>query len=234
LSAWVDEYGPFPDNYVCVDLESTGITPQDKIVQIGWCLVKDRKTVLSQSVVLDWTRDSGTDQKWLVDTLERTRTKMVQKGKQYPWTMALLRERGKTPAAAVESFINACEPYDAYSTHYGWAFDYPRIGQLLDAYGHEFAPDQSRMIDTGLLTKACLTNTAPKRGESVSAYMRRIDAIRSSPRHNIEACMDLYGLDVAGAHKKNAHDGGYDAWLVALMTERVRHLENMNRNTSCQ
>lgn len=230
----MDHYGPLPDSYVCVDLESTGITPKDKVVQIGWCLVKDRKPVLSQSVVLDWTDDSTVDQKWLADTLERTRAKMESKGKQYPWTPRLLKEHGKTPQAAVEKFITACEPYDAYSTHYGWAFDYPRLGALFDAYGFEFAPSQARMIDTGLLTKAALTSTLPRHGETVAAYMRRIDAVRQSPRHNIEACVDLYGLNVAGAHKKNAHDGGYDAWLVALMTEKVRHFETVHRTSTCR
>lgn len=233
MSAWVDQYGPFPDDYVCVDLESTGITPQDKIVQIGWCLVKDRKPVLSQSVVLNWTVDPFVDQKWLVDTLERTRSKMEDKGKQYPWTVKLLREHGKTPADAINQFVTACKPYDAYSTHYGWAFDYPRLGALLDEHRHTFAPEQNRMLDTGLLTKAALTNTPPKHRETVAAYMRRIDAIRNSPRHNIEVCMDLYGLNVAGAHKKNAHDGGYDAWLVALMTEKIRHFENAHRTAQC-
>jgi hypothetical protein len=229
LSAWVDQYGPFPDSYVCVDLESTGITPQDKIVQVGWCLVKDRKPVLSQAVVLDWTDDAGTDQRWLLDTLEQTRHKMEQKGKQYPWTPRLLRERGKTPRAAVETFVAACRGYDAYSTHYGWAFDYPRLGALMDGFGFEFAPDQTRMLDTGLLTKACLVGVEPRPGETVSAYVRRVAAVRAAPRHNLEVCVDLYGLKTTGASTKNTHEGGYDSWLVALMTERLRHMEQAER-----
>lgn len=233
LVAWVDQYGPFPDDYVCVDLESTGITAQDKIVQIGWCAVKDRKPVLSHSIVIDWTTDHATDIRWLEKTLANTRVKMEQKGKQYPWTVELLRARGKKPRDAVATFANACKAYDAYSTHYGWAFDYPRLGKLMHECGSEFAPDQNRMLDTGLLTKACLTKTPVNSDESVAAYMRRVDNLRAAPRHNIEACVAMYGLKTSGAGVKNAHEGGYDAWLVFLITEQLRHLEKVERSKTC-
>jgi DNA polymerase III epsilon subunit-like protein len=233
LTAWTDQYGPFPDDYVCVDLESTGVTPQDKIVQIGWCTVKDRKPVLSHAIVIDWTTDHATDAKWLAKTLANTRAKMAEKGKQYPWTVDLLRSRGKKPRDAVATFANACKPYTTYSTHYGWAFDYPRLGKLMHECGLAFSPDQDRMLDTGLLTKACLTRTPPRPDETVAAYMRRVDSVRAAPRHNIEACIALYDLKTSGAGSKNTHEGAYDAWLVALMTEKLRHLEQVERSRKC-
>lgn len=229
LSDWVRLYGEFPDDYVCVDLESTGITERDKIVQIGWCLVRGRKPILTGSVVLDWTDDADTDQKWLAETINRTRKKMADKGKQYPWTIDLLKKSPYTPKGAVEKFVEVCNGYAAYSAHYGWAFDYPRLGSLMASFGVDFAPDTAKMYDTGMLTKACLVSIRPRDGESVPSYMKRINSARSAPRHNIETCVELYGLRAAGAATKNAHEGGYDAWLVALMTEKMRHLESSGR-----
>jgi hypothetical protein len=51
--------------------------------------------------------------------------------------------------------------------------------------------------------------------------------------HNIEACIALYDLKTSGAGSKNTHEGAYDAWLVALMTEKLRHLEQVERSRKC-
>src|ERR1035438_8533513 len=70
-----------PDNYLCGDTETSGVVVnQDLILQLGYCLVENRKAVDTQDILLNWPDSGLVPEEWLRDRLEETR-KHVEFGK---------------------------------------------------------------------------------------------------------------------------------------------------------
>lgn len=225
---WQQEYGPFADDYVAFDLESTGlaILGGDRILQFGFCVVKNRTAGLSADYLINWPGVlKGYQLSEFHHRLEATRARMTAKGKAFPWTTDLLRERGLHPDAAAEKISKLLGPDTAVAAHYGANLDFPMVGKFLADHGRAFAPDTSQMVDTCLLTRACILGVAPMAGEDPISYYRRIDALpHRGPRCSLEACVDHFDLAGGGASKVAQHLAAYDSWLVHLILEKLRSL----------
>jgi len=230
LVAWGVEYGSIPDDYITLDIESSGIdVNRDLPLQLGWCVVKNRKAVLEEDVLIDWTKTlTATQLDELAVRMDATRRRMAEKEKAYPWTIDMLRSKGMSAVKAVTRFASALGSNPTVAAHYGWLFDYPALGRTFDLIGQEFSPEHNRMYDTGLMLKACLVGISPARNEPLAAYTKRLHTARCSVRHNLEAASELFDLrTTSGADKGSQHRAGYDAWLVHLLLERLRPLMAM-------
>ncbi len=225
--SWAAEYGPIPDDYVALDVESSGIdTHRDLPLQLGWCVVKNRKAVLEADVLIDWTRTLSPAAVAELDArMTATRGRMAEKDKAYPWTLDMLRARGVSPVDAVDRLIAVLGPDPAVAAHYGFLFDYPCLGRTFELVGREFAPDLDRMLDTGLMIRACLVGVSPAWNETLPVYVKRLNAVRCGPRHNLAAAAEFFDLRAAsGVASKNCHTASYDAWIVHLLIEKLRGL----------
>lgn len=228
VTAWESVYGPIPDDYHAVDVESTGLSvDNDFILQVGYCRVRNRVPALSHAVVINWPDALPAARlSEFVHQLELTRERMVSKGKAYPWTVDLLRRRGRPPEEVATTLAAELGPEPAVAAHFGWFFDFPMIARLLARYGASpLAAYTHRMIDTCVLEKARLLGLYPRPGEDVGAYYRRVRETRGAPKHTLEACLDRLGLRAQGADPAATHDAGYDAWAVHLILEHWRRPE---------
>lgn len=225
LMAWAKEYGPPPRDYTCIDSETTGIDPvNDKILNLGYCVVQDGKPTLSVDLVVDWTAVmTAQELKELDRRMSTTRERMLAKNKAYPWTIDFLRKRGRPPAEVVSRFLTAIGTNPCLIGHYAMMLDLPLIGRMAAKYGAGLDVDMDRLYDTGLWAKACLISLSPAKGEDRLAYIRRIHDVRFGPKHSLEACVDRFGLAAQGVDKKHQHTtASYDSWLVALLVEKFR------------
>lgn len=225
LATWAAVHGPLPDDYLAVDVETAGLGEDDPVLQVGWCEVVGRRAVLEAALVIDWGAvldAAGRDA--LATRLARTRAVMAAKDKQYPWTLDFLARHGVHPAAAGQRLAAVLRPDRWYAAHFGWKFDYRRLGHLMArcAPAHPFEPDVARMLDTGLLVKACQTGVHARHGESPVGYARRVLDAPFRGRNALEACVELFDLRAGGAGTKAAHESSYDSWLVHLILEQLR------------
>ena len=224
-AAFAVAYGPWPDDYLVVDTETTGLDPDaDWPVQVGWCAVAGRRPLVNAAAALNWpdalpapALASFEDRLW------RTARKMAARGNRYPWTVALLREKGVQPAAGLARAFAARPPGGHYVAHYGWGFDYPLVGRVAADLGlDDFAPPHEHLWDTAMLVKACQTGLVPKPNEPLRRFLGRLNDAAPRGRYSLTACVSIFDLAAAGAAAKEAHDAGYDAWLSHLVFERLR------------
>lgn len=224
LDRWVEAYGPFPRDYLAVDVETTGLSPDDVPVQIGWCEVIDGKPAHNVARVIDWTQHfDRAALTALAARMEKTRAAMQSKGKAYDWTLDRLAERGKSPREVGAELSRLFRPDRAYVAHYGWGFDYRVIGAFMHAYATQpFSPEHENLIDTQVLVKACLLGVAPTRSEAVRDYIARVTNIRFRGGSSLEACVDLFRLQNSGVKQADLHAACYDAWATHLILEKLR------------
>lgn len=224
LIPWVHEYGPLPSDYLTLDTETSGLDAQrDKIVQIGWCRVANGKAVENGHLVVDWTAGaSPLEVSNLAADLEHVRSRMARRGNQYPWTIDLLRKRGRPPAEVAAALAAKFAEVTGFVTHYGWMLDYPMIGAFMAGQGRRFDPPHHQLYDTGLLVKMCLIGLTPVNGEPLRSFLLRLHQVISSPRHSLAACVSLFDLQAQGATTTACHEAAYDSWLVHLIFEALR------------
>ena len=219
-------YGGLPESYRVVDVETTGIDhDSDRVIQLGWCDVAGRRAVKNASAVVNWPAAmAAVEVAALAARLDKTRATMESRGNSYPWTVDLLRKVGLPPAEVWKKFTAGHRPTD-YVAHYGWLLDYGMIGRFAEATGASFAPDHAQLHDTGLLTKACLMSLRRRPDEGPRSYYLRVYQAGGSPRHNLERCLDLFGLHGSGAVKRHMHGSAdYDAWVTHLIFEKLRNM----------
>src|SRR5262245_7188623 len=97
-------FGAFPDQYIVIDLETSGFTrDKDLVVQIGFCEVRDGRPQRVESAVLDWTRYSGVNRAWLLDRLDYARLSCARRGVRFPWTWERVAQ-GVRPILALAHF----------------------------------------------------------------------------------------------------------------------------------
>jgi len=228
LLNYIKEYGPIPDDYVSIDIEASGLGERDLPLQIGWCIVKNRKPIVEVSHVIDWTSYLKSNEvEDLAKRMDDTRKKMDSKGYSYPWTIKMLKTRGKHPKEVAKKLFETIDNQYLVA-HYGWMFDYPVIGKYLSKYGnYNFSPDQSLLLDTGILVKSMLVSVSPSKGEPYHTYLKRIHSINTGHKHSVTACLDIFGLNSKGVNKSATHDSGYDSWLVHLILESLREKSNV-------
>lgn len=226
LRAWFDEYGLPPDDYLAVDIESSGVDHRkDYPVQFGWCRVVGRAAALGAAVAVDWSGLDRAEYDIFRARLAACRESMAARGNNYPWTPELLVRVGKAPGDAVAALADAFTPADdpAFVTHNGWAFDYPVIGRAFERYSRRaFAPHHDRMWDTAMMVKAAQVGLFPRRGEALRPYLLRLHEARPNGRYNLPECVRMFDLGDTGASVRHAHDAEYDSWLCHLVLERLR------------
>jgi len=223
--------GSLPDNYCAIDVETTGFDRKwDLIVEIGHCLVKDRKPVDKLSVVLDWTYRKDVDQTWLAERLCAVKAQIEEHpGQQFRVTPEVMRSHGMDPIEGLKfyhDFIRTLMNDDAFFLLHGHQFDESMMASTFRDYlgieGFQF--HESRVFDTGSIEKAGQAEhkLAPKAGESLRKYFRRVNVYRlKGARFKLSHCIRKYGLlDEVSA--KDFHGAEFDSYCCHLLFEKQR------------
>lgn len=223
LRSWFRNY-PIPRSYVAIDLETSGLdVEKDRVIHIGWCTVEDTRTVLSEGVVLDWTRVlNGPELAKFEHDLERTKRSMEARGNGYRWTVDEVRSRGVNPRDALDRFAMSRKDRPMVA-HHGWGFDYPMLGNLYKKFGLDFEVPHVDLLDTCLMARAILGPLEHLPNEDYRAYVRRLSQVRCA-KHTLRDCVTLFDLHQYGVDPKHGHDAEYDAWVCSLVLERMREL----------
>jgi DNA polymerase III epsilon subunit-like protein len=99
----------FPDNYLVIDLETTGLSRQEDLIgQIGYCVVQNRRPVKTYSAVLNWFRHADVDKPWLLNRLQSTKYQVEhdkatgrRNSRTYNLSPEFLLNHGGDPVAAL-------------------------------------------------------------------------------------------------------------------------------------
>ena len=155
---WARLGGNWPDIYLAIDVETTGLRlqpdlateqPADLITEVGYCFVVDNRIDIKGSVLVDWTQHPGVDPKWLKDRLQQRDDKYEIAGKSRPTDFDRLRELGFPPKEVFEFLYlwlsELCRYKIPVFAHNGYRFDEPHISRAFEILGicnnFSFGPD---------------------------------------------------------------------------------------------
>lgn len=225
-AAYAAAYGPFPDDYLAVDLETTGLDRTlDWPLQIGWCVVRGGRAASNAAVLVDWPSHVEEYRRAaFVDRLLATGKSMAHKGLSYPWTLEQLRAKGVSPQEAFRR-LYAQNPSKNWLAHFGWGFDFPCLGRAAQEAGAEpFEPEHEKLWDTAMLVKACQTGLTPRPGEPLRQFLLRLHDARAKGKFSLKECFSIFSLAELGAtpRAEYLHESAYDAWLTVLVFEKIK------------
>lgn len=231
---WVSTYGPFPSDYLSLDLEASGPdTDKDLIVECGWCRVKDNKVVDNDSILLNWIQSPYVDTNWLKKRMIETSDKMLKKrGHHYPFTFEGLA-KGVSPIKGLSSFlellIDCKENNTLLVTHNGIGFDFvilKRHFKKLLKIDYDFDPDL--IIDSGAIEKGeqsyeLLCNTEKAGHWAYRILMRTGDWNVAWGLHDY--CIPKYDLERRfNLDKSQYHTSKYDTYITSLLYQEYKAL----------
>jgi DNA polymerase III epsilon subunit-like protein len=236
FSYWANTYGEFPDDYLVIDIETSGPDiDKDLIVQIGWCHVIDRKPISNNGLLLNWDKSPLIDTNWLRHRLNETLDYMltVRQVDSYPWTYDAILS-GDSPLSVLTRFLNILREARTNNTllvaHNGVRFDCPVLSNHFRRFlkiHHDF--DDDEIWDTGALEKASQLNELLCEGESTNDFAYRV-TLRSNDygvKWNLhDFCIPKYDLDLFDLELNKAHTAPFDAYVTHLLFEQYRQLSN--------
>lgn len=228
----------FPDDYTTFDLETSGFDAEnDLILEVGLCMVRERRPVSVQLLVLDWTGHPEIDQTWLRERIRHTCARAAERGgrlassyerlhahpQAVPPVAALRLLQARLSAAAVEK--------EVLVGHNARSFDARFLKSHFRRWlAVDFAFGPGSLYDTGVLEKASQLGADGLMwaGETFEHYCARIV---SRPVKGVrwslnEHCTAKYGLleryrrDNPGAPRP--HEADFDALLCHYLFEELR------------
>ena len=230
--------GRIPENYLAVDIETSGFGGQCNILQIGHCLVEGGKVIDRNAFLLDWRQATITTpsrhvqwMKTLREDVDKLEAEMRSKGRHFHTTWDRLCQDGCDPIVILREY------HDWFSElkdrkwfilmHNGYAFDcrffHGHFKAFLDV---DWDFGDNTIIDTGAVFKAAQLNMFANPGESLRDFSGRVLQVRAkgvrwSLNDYVVPTMKLdskYQLN-----KESAHDAGYDSYVAHLMFEELRN-----------
>lgn len=229
-NAWAKVFGPFPEDYVTFDTETSGLdSDRDVIIQIGWCRVVRRKVVENKAIIMNW-RPILDDAEFqiLANRLQKTSNSMAGKGHDFLWSMDTMVKNGVPPIDAFSQFAKVLSRSPVLVGHNIWRHDYKFIDRCSRRLTQRpiGIPD-TRMFDTMSIVKAAQSGATPVPGDSYRSYSdRAANAGGNKYKCSLDRfCVETLELDKDyGVDVTKMHDAGYDAWVTALLVEQLRKL----------
>jgi DNA polymerase III epsilon subunit-like protein len=237
LTEWTEKFldwlgRPLPDNYLTFDCETTGLAQTwDLPVEIGHCVVRNRKVVHKGVYILNWVGWPGVETEWLAERFDKVRTAMAEQGKPYNYSVERLQAEGKAPEKVLayyhKLFTRNRREGAKFVSHNGWAFDSNILRETFSqscGLIWDFGVDE--MFDTGGMEKALRGELEPHPDEhTLKEFFLRVHARRlAGVRWAIEVCVDRYNLlEGTGLTKEDLHDAGKDSFVTHLLFEEHRN-----------
>jgi DNA polymerase III epsilon subunit-like protein len=216
-----------PDNYIVIDIETTGFNPVDNDVwQVG-CIVNgvNRKE-------LDITINIG-EEAALANTFELNR-----RAKEIIATEGFSAEDASV--MAIESYLNqistgisqdeainivgslcqgACHSGYWFAGHNFIRFDIPFLNRKFVQFGHNFVFPDRNLIDTGMLVKSAIMKRRKLASESNKLFYTNVANIRAK---GVYYALDKYCIPEFNlVDKYNICGSSHDALFDCLVTEKL-------------
>jgi DNA polymerase III epsilon subunit-like protein len=229
LRKWSKELGSLPRDYICYDLETTGIQfGDDLIVELGYCHVLDGRADTYNSHVIDWTRQPGIDQDWLKSKIDACTEHMRSNGRTYHMTYKRMQDDGSPPDIVFqeykELFEYARESKTLIVGHNAVQFDNVRFEDAIREWlGDEEWTFPEHVFDTAAVVKATLTGMPPLPEETLQQYFFRVlDRPAPGVKYNLDTfCVKQFKLldNYPDLDLADSHTAGFDAMLTHLLLE---------------
>lgn len=236
--SWFREFGtkfPYPDNYMTIDLETSGLSPETCYVcAIGHTVVRDRKPVETFETYLNWTTMPEVDQDTLKRQLQQVQEAMFKQGKPFHHTYERLAHDGQPPRDALNYYLDLIEKAELTNEpvimHNGWRFDV----EFLQAHWHNWLQisylfGDNHVFDTGIMEKGsqmaddARTHVTPE--DTLKTWSLRVGGIKAKGvKWALDAhCDEKYQLFArAGIDPEQSHRAGSDSQLLHLLFETQR------------
>ena len=245
-----DAVGNFPDNYIVFDLETTGTVfgnkanvkgYHDLITQIGHCVVKDRKRVANDGLILNWydPKYEGLHEypdvmteNWLSDSLDRLVQIFEDKGRTYQVPEERMRSEGADPLHVLnfyyKLFMDARAEAFFFVGHNAHSFDGKFLRYHFQQYlDKDFKFGANELLDTGMVEKASQMpgSNLPWPGDTIKEWSERIYNVPMRVKWNLDQhCADKYRLMERFQLEGEAHDAGFDCLLTHHLFETYREI----------
>lgn len=240
VNMWPDWFrstygGEWPESYVTWDLETTGYDKhKDYIVEIGHCIVKDRKVVDRLSTFIDWSHFPGAHIEFMQARINKlNETMYVSKGLKPVITYERLCREGKPPEKVfsfyAELFGSLIEKNVIFAGHNVYTFDEPFYQIMTERMQlPAFRFDENDLFDTDILERGNQLLTHPRfqpvYGDSLRSYFSRSMYVRGVKSNLHTHCFEKYGFGNAGINPTEMHRAATDAFCVHLLMEKFRAL----------
>lgn len=205
--------GHLPNDYLVYDTETSGTDPsKDRILQHGFCIVRDRKRVDSFSQLV---RHEG-----LIIPAGATKVHGI--------TTERMNKEGMPAAEFLPYLADTLRAYREaglmFVGHNMIAFDAPLLEMEFRRAGIDFKFEAHEVIDTGALVKAIQLGMYFGLDDTLRNFARRVAEVHargvfwSLDRY----CYDTYDLGRSGIRKDAAHDAANDCILTHCLLETFR------------
>lgn len=217
-----------PTSYLCLDLETTGLSLESFIVAIGHCTVVDGQALTYDHRILNWVNYPGVDMRQLEDNIDRCRAGMGDRF--HGIDMARMQQVGEDPVVVLSDYLQLIERTKAaglrFAGHSVLQFDKPRIEYAFSTWLNlPFRFPENAFIDTAALVKGSKAGIMPQSHEDLDAYFLRVMQTRRKGIYfKLDSdCVREYDLarkcdlDLTQAHK----DPGFDCFLSHLLLQAM-------------
>jgi len=217
-----------PTTYLCLDLETTGLSLDNHIVAIGHCAVVDGAAASYDHRILNWVDYPGVDMYALEASIERCKAGMGDKF--HGLDLARMQQVGEDPVLVLSDYLQLIERTKAaglrFAGHNVMRFDKPRLEYAFATWLKlPFRFSDNSFIDTAALEKGRKAGILPQAHEDLDAYFTRVMQTR---RKGVYIKLDSdcvreynldkrYDLDLSCAHK----DPGFDCFLSHLLLQSM-------------
>ena len=243
------QYGSFPDNYLVIDLETTGLAHESDLVgKIGHCQVVNRRPVGNAGVILNWTVRPDVDQAWLIRRLAETKYQFEHdkngqlNGRHYQLSIERMVAEGADPVTVLAFYLDwlfDCRRDGVVIVaHNGYNFDCPFLETAFRRFlGANWKFGNNDVFDTGMIEKASQLQLLPWAEESIRAYSKRIYNQRAAGVYWAldSHCNQKYRLgERHGITMASLHEPEMDALLTHHLFEEFRRLAEESINAQTQ
>lgn len=226
------QFGELPVNYGITDVETTGFTPDDVIVQLGQALVQGTKLIDVDSVYVNWIGYNGITEEWLRGRIEATTASMAEKGAVYKVRMSHILQHGRPPQEVFRVFLDKLQALErnnyGLTGHNVQQFDMPKIAKhTQELFGIVPVYPADLVFDSGAIAKGRQLLMTPQRDELLAEWCRRSLAVRATGVYwKLDGyCADTYDLwRKSGLDPAASHDAGDDCRLTYHLVESYREL----------
>jgi len=225
LQCWEGRLGTFPNDYICYDLETTGLNPQDDLIwQIGHCQVIGGLPSRGYATRLNWFLHEETPQDWLVQKIAKHQAEMRAADRHTGCSVHAVKQ-GEHPTEVLRRYTQlfaAAQMSNVIVGHNIIRFDNNMFLCNIDRCFHAtFDFDPWRVIDTAALVKAMQLGVLPFKGEPPGDFCWRI--LKHHKAKGVFFSLDKYCVPtfkLASRYNLNSarmHTAGYDAMITHLL-----------------
>ena len=207
--------GKFPDSYLVCDSETSGGSPtSDRIIQYGFCVVRDRVVQSNFAIIINHGPKL-----------------FIQPGalNVHHIDHARMAREGVPPEEGLKAIFDTFKTFRAnrlmFVGHNLINFDIPFFERDSRLSGDPFIFGDNEVLDTGMLVKSIRLGMYFDPADSLRAYAKRVCGVHAKGVYwSLDRfCYDHYGLgERSGIRKEDTHDAGVDCLLTHHLLEVLR------------